>query len=195
MGPRACRRIADRQAEALRASRETFIGAGTVRTLSPGTTFTLGEHSAVAEDESFVVLRALHLAHNNLSAEVKEVAQRLGENPLARLIEREQAGSLHATGKDKGERPLYRNRIDAIRSSVPYRSADSDGHGLVLRPKPTVRGQQTAFVVGPPGAVIHTDASTAWGTLESERVHHRRYATRARRKPLFRKCIEIFYNR
>ncbi|GGY28577.1 type VI secretion system Vgr family protein [Pseudoduganella albidiflava] len=155
--PEHAQRIADRQAEALRASRETFIGAGTVRTLSPGTTFTLSEHSAVAEDESFVVLRALHLAHNNLSAEVRDVAQRLGENPLARLIEREQAGSLHATGKDKGERPLYRNRIDAIRSSVPYRSADSDGHGLVLRPKPTVRGQQTAIVVGPPGAVIHTD--------------------------------------
>ncbi|MBB3222146.1 type VI secretion system Vgr family protein [Pseudoduganella umbonata] len=155
--PEHGQRIADRQLEALRTSRETFVGAGTVRTLVPGTTFTLREHAAVEENETFAVLRVLHLAHNNLSAEVKDAAQRLGEHPLARLIEREQAGSLHATGKDKGERPLYRNRIDAIRSSVPYRSTGRDGHGLVLRPKPTIRGQQTAIVVGPPGAVIHTD--------------------------------------
>jgi uncharacterized protein involved in type VI secretion and phage assembly len=148
-------RIADRQLEALRASREIFTGAGTVRTLVPGTTFTLVDH-AMAQD-TFVVLRVLHLAHNNLTAQVKDATRTLGENPLAALIEREQGGSLHAAGSAIAERPLYRNRIDAIRSSVPYRSFDADGHGLVLRPKPTIQGQQTAIVVGPPGAVIHTD--------------------------------------
>jgi uncharacterized protein (DUF2345 family) len=47
---------------------------------------------------------------------------------------------------------VYRNRIDAMRGSVAYRP-----DGAVLHPRPVVRGQQTAIVVGPPGAVIHTD--------------------------------------
>lgn len=50
----------------------------------------------------------------------------------------------------------YRNRIDAIRAAIPYRNARTDGHGLLLYPKPTVHGQQTATVVGS-GAPLHTD--------------------------------------
>jgi type VI secretion system VgrG family protein len=155
-------RIAQRQVEALEAGREIFTGAGTVRTLSPGTTFTLeGQAQLDAGDAAgrhFVITRVVHLAHNNLSADIRDAAaQALGGSALVEAIAREQGGSLHAVGKGKGERPLYRNRIDAIRSNVPYRSSDADGHGLLLHPKPTVRGQQTAIVVGPPGAVIHTD--------------------------------------
>jgi uncharacterized protein (DUF2345 family) len=60
-------------------------------------------------------------------------------------------------GRGAGQRPVYRNRIDAIRSSTPYRPGATDGHGRLLHPRPLVRGQQTAIVVGPPGAVIHTD--------------------------------------
>lgn len=155
-------RIADRQLEALQARRALFTGAGTVRTLAPGTTFTLAGQAVLDEGDdagrTFAVLRVLHLAHNNLSTEIRDkAAQALGVSALAELVTREQGTSLHATGTAKGERPLYRNRIDAIRSNVPYRSTDSDGHGLVLRPRPTIRGQQTAIVVGPPGAVIHTD--------------------------------------
>jgi type VI secretion system secreted protein VgrG len=56
-----------------------------------------------------------------------------------------------------GERPLYRVRIDAIRSNIPYRSSGTDAHGQLLHPRPTIHGQQTAIVVGPPGAPIHTD--------------------------------------
>jgi type VI secretion system VgrG family protein len=152
-------RIAARQMEALEAGREIFTGAGTVRTLSPGTTFALeGQARLDAGDASFAIVRVVHLAHNNLSTDIRQAATlALGVSALAAAIAEEQGGSLHAVGPDKGERPLYRNRIDAIRSSVPYRSSDADGHGLLLHPKPTVRGQQTAIVVGPPGAVIHTD--------------------------------------
>ncbi|NGZ83180.1 type VI secretion system Vgr family protein [Duganella aceris] len=155
-------RIAARQMEALEAGREIFTGAGTVRTLSPGTTFTLEGQALLdagdASDRSFAIVRVVHLAHNNLSTDVKQAATlALGVSALAEAITKEQAGSLHAVGLDKGERPLYRNRIDAIRASVPFRSSDADGHGLLLHPKPTVRGQQTAIVVGPAGAVIHTD--------------------------------------
>ena len=69
----------------------------------------------------------------------------------------ELATGLHATGKGAGERPLYRNRIDAIDSKLPYRSSRTDGHGRLLHPRPTVRGQQSAIVVGPPGVPVHTD--------------------------------------
>lgn len=140
-------RLADRRLQPLEARCEVFIGAGTVRTLAPGTTFTLSGHAVHdAEDEDkrrFLVTRARHLMHNNLSAEMKaEIAGRLGEPP---------ASDGRAYLARPGERPLYRNRIDAIRSSIPYRACPSS------HPRPTIRGQQTAIVVGPPGAVIHTD--------------------------------------
>ncbi|GGC13837.1 type VI secretion system Vgr family protein [Pseudoduganella buxea] len=156
-------RIADRQMQALETRRETWTGAGTVRTLVPGTTFTLAGQAqldSAADDaaRSFVVTRVLHLAHNNLSADIRErVLGTLGESALAVAIGQEGARGLHAVGHGKGERPLYRNRIDAVRSAVPYRSSSVDGHGQLLHPKPTVRGQQTAIVVGPPGAAVHTD--------------------------------------
>jgi uncharacterized protein involved in type VI secretion and phage assembly len=107
---------------------------------------------------TFLVTRVVHLMHNNLSADLHAgLMQRLGESALGAAIAAEQAGSLHAVGKAAGERPLYRNRIDAIRASVPYRASGTDGHGRLLHPRPTIQGQQTAVVVGPAGAAVHTD--------------------------------------
>jgi len=149
-------RIADQQLQALEAAREVYTGAGTVRTLSPGTTFNLSEHAL--GDEAFLVTRVVHLMHNNLGADLHAgLMQRLGESALGAAIAAEQAGSLHAVGKAAGERPLYRNRIDAIRSAMPYRASGTDGHGRLLHPRPTIQGQQTAVVVGPSGAAVHTD--------------------------------------
>lgn len=156
-------RIAERQLQAIEAGKEIHVGAGTVRTLQPGSVFTLtGEPSldtAAGDDaRSFVVVRVVHLMHNNLSAEMRaNVDGRLGVAPLAAAIEHEQRRSLHAVGKTIGQRPVYRNRIDAIRSKVPYRSSGLDAHGQLLHPRPTVMGQQTAIVVGPPGIEIHSD--------------------------------------
>jgi type VI secretion system VgrG family protein len=156
-------RIADNQLQAFEASKEIHVGAGTVRTLAPGTTFTLTGHAqfdlAAGDDQrSFLVVRTVHLMHNNLNAELKaSLTQRLGQGALAALIAKEESHSLHTVGKAIGERPLYRNRIDAIRSNIPYRSRGVDAHGELLHPRPTVQGQQTAIVVGPAGAAIHTD--------------------------------------
>ena len=156
-------RIADNQMQAFDTARETHVGAGTVRTLSPGTTFTLHGQAQLDladhdDDRTFIVRRVVHLAHNNLSMETKvEVTELLGRSPLDGLIDIECSDSLHTTGVNKGERPLYRNRIDAIRSKVPFRNSTIDGHGLLLNPRPSVQGQQTAIVVGPEGSVIHTD--------------------------------------
>ncbi|MDQ2989413.1 MAG: type VI secretion system tip protein VgrG, partial [Pseudomonadota bacterium] len=139
-------RIANNQMQALEAQQEIHVGAGTVRTLAPGTTFTLVDH--VADDDNFLVVRMVHLMHNNLRADIRaSVEQSLGHGPLASAI-----GQLHAP-----ERVLYRNRLDAICSAVPYRSSGVDQRGQLLHPRPTVHGQQTAIVVGPPGAMVHTD--------------------------------------
>ena len=157
-------RIADNQMQALDVARETHIGAGTVRTLAPGTTFTLNGQAQLDQGEdgdngrTFLIRRVIHLAHNNLSMETTAMAASLlGQSPLDALIEAERGESLHATGLNKGERPLYRNRIDAIRSTVAFRAMTSDQHGALLNPRPSVKGQQTAIVVGPPGVQIHTD--------------------------------------
>jgi type VI secretion system secreted protein VgrG len=153
-------RIADNQLHAYEARKEVYVGAGTVRTFAPGTTFTLHDHDRFEgrSEASFAILRVCHLAHNNLDADTDNALVRLlGQCPLRRANDADFASSIHAVGRGVGERPVYRNRIDAIRSSVPYRPSRVDGHGNLLHPRPVVQGQQTAIVVGPPGSNIHTD--------------------------------------
>ena len=156
-------RIADRQMQALEARSQVFVGAGTVRSFAPGTTFTLtghAVHDAEPNDDArtFLITRAVHLMHNNLDAELKSsIEKEIGRGLVTDAIAVEQNRSLHVAKDMAGERPLYRNRIDAIHASTPYRASRIDGHGRLLHPRPTVNGQQTAIVVGPPGAVIHTD--------------------------------------
>lgn len=152
-------RLACMRMQAIEASNKRFYGAGTVRTFSPGTTFVLRdhvEHDLEANDDArqFAVLRVHHLMHNNLSADLQaDVAQCLGHledapaSPGPRLPELTQVG----------DAPEYRNSIEAIRAAIPYRTSAHDNNGRLLHPKPNVAGQQTAIVVGPAGAVIHTD--------------------------------------
>lgn len=153
-------RIADNQMEALETRSESFIGAGTVRTMAPGTAFTLTGHASHDKETGrdarrFIVTRVRHLMHNNLTAQMQAgIVQAIGHSHLAETIAAEQKDSFE---QHIGERPVYRNRIDAIRAQVAYRTSRSDGQGLLLHPRPTVQGQQTAIVVGPRGSVIHTD--------------------------------------
>ncbi|MFL6632462.1 MAG: type VI secretion system Vgr family protein [Massilia sp.] len=146
-------RMADNRLQGLQARKEIFVGAGTVRTFVPGTTFTLHDHAIHdgGEGARFAILHVSHLAHNNLDADTGAALTRLlGQCALAKSNHVDLASSLHTGTQGAGERPVYRNRIDAIRSSVAYRPSR-------VHPQPVVRGQQTAIVVGPPGAVIHTD--------------------------------------
>ena len=138
-------RIANNQMQALEAQQEIHVGAGTVRTLAPGTTFTLVGH--VADGDNFLVVRAVHTMHNNLRADIRaSIEQSLGHSQQ------------HPPRIDgDGERALYRNRIEAIRSAIPYRNSGIDQRGRFLHLRPAVHGQQTAIVVGPPGAMVHTD--------------------------------------
>lgn len=156
-------RMADNHMQSLEASRHIFIGAGTVRTLTPATTFTLQGHAVHDSEDgddarTFLITRTIHLMHNNLSADLHAaVAKSIGESELAALMDAEQSNSLHKVGDQKGARPLYRNRIDAIKSNVPFRASRTDSNGEPLYPRPRNRGQQTAVVVGPAGVAAHTD--------------------------------------
>jgi type VI secretion system secreted protein VgrG len=159
-------RQANNQMQAIEARNKIFTGAGTVRTFAPGTTFTLTGHTDHDgdDDSNFVILRVVHQARNNLDAALKstvmqalgEVAQPTGASVIpASFGEAIDAALKAAPGADAP--PVYRNRIDAIRAKIPYRAAMQDSHGLVIHPKPTVAGQQSAIVVGPAGQAIHTD--------------------------------------
>ena len=146
-------RIAERQLQALEACKVVHVGAGTVRTFTPGTTFTLDDAS-----DPFLLVRVRHLAHNNLDADTAStLVGHLGHDPVAALNDEVLSASLHARRKRIAERPVYRNSFDAIPAATPYRNSQVDGHGRLLHPRPTVQGQQTAIVVGPPGSAIHTD--------------------------------------
>jgi type VI secretion system secreted protein VgrG len=150
-------RLVDNHLQAIDARRQVVVGAGTVRTFAPGTTFTLHGHAVLDsldhdDGRTFAIVRAVHLMHNNLGAELLDGLHKLlGQGSVAA------AAAGEAAWKIQEDRPLYRNRIDAIPASVPYRSCAGDGRAAILRPRPTVHGQQTAVVVGPPGSVVHTD--------------------------------------
>lgn len=153
-------RQARNQMQAIEARNEVFTGTGTVRSLRPGTSFTLTghyDHFGRADDQ-FVLLRVVHQAHNNLNADLKAEALRLlGE---ASLEEDSGTTSLLDTALQpaRGDlRPVYRNRFEAIRNKVPYRPLVTDADGNRLLPKPAASGQQTAVVVGAQGQAVHTD--------------------------------------
>jgi len=144
-------RLAERRLQALDVARANVTGAGTVRTMAPATHFALLGEAVAGDSAEFIAVRVLHLMHNNLAAQMRSNIQReLGQAALQLLNDADLAASRHAVGKAIAERPIYRNRIDAIDAALPYRSATP-------WKRPTVQGQQTAIVVGPSGAPIHTD--------------------------------------
>jgi len=133
--PTQAARRARLQREALEAARKLFTGSGTVRTLAPGTTFTLLDHpehplSEGSEAATFAVLGVTHTARSNFKFE--------GE------------------GNNDSDEPLYEARLIAQRLSVPVRRLPTDARGRIALNKPLVHGTQTAIVVGT-GEPVHTD--------------------------------------
>lgn len=144
-------RLAERRLQALDVARANVTGAGTVRTMAPATRFSLLGEPVTGDSGDFIAVRVLHLMHNNLAAQMRSNIQReLGQAALQLLNDADLAENRHAVGSAIAERPLYRNRIDAIDAALPYRST-------APWKRPTVQGQQTAIVVGPSGAPVYTD--------------------------------------
>jgi type VI secretion system secreted protein VgrG len=142
-------RYAARQIEALEANAQLLSGSGTVRTLAPGSCFTLDAHfdslldsvSSANSDGSgdaanrYAVLSVTHYARNNL-------------NPARR-------DSLTDASGDKAA--LYANTFTLLPAALPYRPIAQDANGITLRARPSASGTQTAIVVGTAGEPVHTD--------------------------------------
>ncbi len=144
---------ARRQLEALEARNKTYNGQSTVRTLAAGTTFVFTDHpihdaDRLASDDSaatFAVISVVHRGRNNLSS----AAGTLSHNVFA--------NSTASDTSPPDDEPLYQNRFTALRADIPWRPLTEDGRGARLHPKPTVRGMQTAIVVGNDGDDLTTE--------------------------------------
>jgi type VI secretion system VgrG family protein len=146
-----------------------WFGNSGVRSMRAGTTFTLldspleqGAALGMLRQEArrFSLLGALHAGVNNLAgalpqpdADAAERMTRSGDWLDAEAWDR-LLRQARATG--------YANRFTAIRADVCWRPVAADGTGLLLNPKPTAQGSQTAIVVGADGSTVnagtvHTD--------------------------------------
>ncbi len=129
-------RMLANQRQAIDARMKQYAGQGTVRSASPATTFTLADHPEhdqdLLEQRKFLIAAVIHEARNN----------------IAEVIDAEPGGERHAD--------LYRNRLTAIRFSIPWKPLMTDGHGRNVHPRPTASGTLTAIVVGD-GGPTHTD--------------------------------------
>jgi type VI secretion system secreted protein VgrG len=149
-------RLALRQVQAIDAWRSRASGSGTVRTMAPGSLFTLLDHPAHDGSDSnrdrFVVLSVKHTARNNLAADAKaQVETLLGA--IRRVHAPDQASANH------NDEPLYACELVAQPAANAVRPVVLDEHGQPdprLCVRPTVRGLQTAIVVGL-GEPVHTD--------------------------------------
>ncbi|MBS63998.1 type VI secretion system Vgr family protein [Salinisphaera sp.] len=162
-------RLADIQREAWIAGQSVIDGEGVERQLAPGERFVLVDHAR--GDAPSLCTRVHHRIKNNLSADILAEAERqLGGAEATPPAWHGRAARADGGIHEQGELPVsestqnadedddfYHNAFTAIPADTVYRPALTDGHGLRLHPKPTIRSTQTAIVVGPPGAPVHTD--------------------------------------
>jgi hypothetical protein len=101
----------------------------------------------------------LHAGVNNLPTGLRQdVASRLGAatacepDDVPTSADEVSQNYLHTSALNNllaaAEATGYANRFTAIRADILWRPALTDGTGLLLNPKPTARGAQTAIVVG-----------------------------------------------
>lgn len=148
------RRYAVLQMQANEARRHLWDGRSTVRTLRPGTRFTLtqGPLQAGDADPAYVVLRVVSVGVNNLPKPAKQGIEELF-GPIPELLDDTVAqrpegfSTVIAQAAESG----YANHFEAIGAETPWRPVVGE-LGLRHHPKPTAHGSQSAIVVGPDGA-------------------------------------------
>jgi type VI secretion system VgrG family protein len=141
------------QMEANEARRHLWDARSTVRTLRPGTRFTLTQGPLAGGDAApaYVVLRVVSVGVNNLPTPAKQGLEELF-GPIPELLEeslREQPenfAAVIAQAADSG----YANHFEAIAADTPWRPVVGE-NGLRHHPKPTAHGSQSAIVVGVDG--------------------------------------------
>jgi uncharacterized protein involved in type VI secretion and phage assembly len=171
------------QMEAMEAANQRWQARSTVRTLRPGTRFSLTQGPLSGHGETapvYNVLRVVSLGINNLPAPaVDGLAELFGPVPelleecMQRITGQEREGTSHRLiDSDSGALPGfgmadlikqahktgYANRFDMIDATLPWRPATLDASGALLLPRATAPGSQSAIVIGADG---QTSASGA----------------------------------
>lgn len=133
-------------------SAKTFYGAGTVSTLSTGTWFQLEHHpdhaADSAEQRQFLVVGQWVEVANNLPADLRAMVPQGLLSPATWA----HVNPPTAFPPAPEGHPTF-TRLAAVRRNVHVVPPDA-GHAA----KPSAHGLQTATVVGPAGAIVHTDA-------------------------------------
>lgn len=143
---------------------KSWFGDSSVRSFRAGTAFDLTESpldqlGGGGERRRFALLGVLHAGVNNLPTGILQNSMdRLG--PLPATDQPTSAAWGHLL--QKAQATGYANRFTAIRADIPWRPTLVDGTGVLLNPRPTALGSQTAIVVGPDGSTanagtVHTD--------------------------------------
>jgi type VI secretion system secreted protein VgrG len=158
-------RYAQLQQQAHEARNQRWQGRSSVRTLRPGTRFTLTQGPLPQHGDQaplYAVLAVTSVGLNNLPRPAQEgLAELFG--PLPELLEEclqaqtlapaaaalptDGMGDVIAQARLLG----YANRFEAIRADIPWRPVLTDGSGLRRHPRPTAPGSQSAIVVGADG--------------------------------------------
>jgi type VI secretion system secreted protein VgrG len=131
-------RLARHWMDALAARAHLAHGRGSARHLAPGQHFTLAEHPRHpgGPHDRYAVLRVVHQARSNLGAALPD-----------------------APPDTTPDTPIYHQHLLALPLNQPVRAAvldDLEGR-VLLQPRPTVVGAQTAVVVAEGDAPVHTD--------------------------------------
>lgn len=167
-------RYARLRMEAMEAANQRWQARSTVRTLRPGTRFSLTQGPLGSQGDTapvYNVLRVVSMGVNNLPAPaVDGLAELFG--PVPELLEecmQHIAGHDHEPerliGTDHDALPGlgladmikqasstgYANRFDMMDATLPWRPAILDASGALLLPHATATGSQSAVVVGADG--------------------------------------------
>ena len=153
-------RMLGNQRQAIDARLKQFHGAGTVRSAAPGTTFTLADHPEhdrdQAEQRHFLITAITHRARNNLGAAIPGSDNDPAGNPTVNRKKSPKSKPADGETTETNNDVFYRNELTAIRAAIPWRALMADAHGRHIHPRPTIRGNLTAVVVGS-GEPTHTD--------------------------------------
>ncbi|MCY7370890.1 MAG: DUF2345 domain-containing protein [Polaromonas sp.] len=151
--------------QSLEARHKTWLGRGTVRSFTAGSSFVLTQSSLdglatmvaahTERDRQFLLTDVIHAGINNLPRDIARAlgldATRPGTAGDVDLLQPWLPEPVRLQASKSG----YANAFSALRAAVPWRpwpGADmNDPTGAVLNPRPTAPGLQTATVVGPDG--------------------------------------------
>ncbi|HXE40789.1 MAG TPA: type VI secretion system Vgr family protein [Azonexus sp.] len=163
--------------EAHEARYRTWLGLGTVRSLTVGTRIDLiglpGNPAKPEADHRYAITEVTHVGINNLSGEaIASIARRLAQDPWtgddATLATGDVITPIRApTGLpgellDLARERGYGNRFTALHSTLPWRAKLVDDSGARLNPRPTAPGPMSAIVVGPDGEMTANGTDELW---------------------------------